>query len=320
MAYATGPRLQRFTTNHLPPNDRYEAWLHRGWPSLAPTYLTTPLEPFDTTSDHFSLGSLVIHSAQVTGQQWRRDQAMIRSWNPDALIVAITQAGTARGVFGTRSISTGPGSVHLSDLAQPSLHQSTASRTLLITVPRPVAVATGLDVSALHGAVLHSTAAAMLAPHLLALRDAVPELRAEDAPIAARTVLDLLGLAVAGSAYAEGRARVASRTAGMLARQEIESMLESPSLTVANLQRRLGISRSGLHRLFEEVGGVQAYIRGRRLEAVRRTLADPTSRESIQLLAERFGFSDASHLSRLFRARYGMTAGDYRRDSHVRER
>jgi AraC-like DNA-binding protein len=319
MLGASGPRLQRFTTTNLPPGERYEAWLNRGWPSLAPTYLTTPLEPFNTASEHLALGSLVIHFAKVTGLQWRRDQAMIRSWNPDSLIIAITQAGTAHGLFGTRSARTGPGSVHLVDLAQPSLHDSTSSRTVLLTVPRVVAAASGLDVTGLHGVVLHSTVAAMLGPHLLALRDAVPELQTDDVPKAERTVLDLLGLAVRGSGRGEVRVRVAARTAGMLARQEIESMLESPALTIANLHRRLGISRSGLHRLFEAEGGVQAYIRARRLEAVRRVLADPNVAESIQLIAERFGFSDASHLSRLFRTRYGMTAGDYRRDPHRRE-
>ncbi len=320
MSGASGPRLQRFTTTNLPPADRHEAWLNRGWPSLAPTYLTMPLEPFDTTSEQLVLGSLAIHFAQLTGMQWRRDQSMIRSWNPDSLIVAITQAGTAHGLFGTRSASTGPGSVQLVDLVQSSLHDSTSSRTVLLTVPRAVAAASGVDVGSLHGAVLHSTTAAMLGPHLLALRDALPELAGEDVQKAERTVLDLLNLAVRGSGRGEGRARVASRTAGMLARQQIEAMLESPALTIANLQRQLGISRSGLHRLFEEEGGVQAYIRARRLEAVRRALADPNVAESIQLVAERFGFSDASHLSRLFRTRYGMTAGDYRRDPHRRER
>ena len=55
---------------------------------------------------------------------------------------------------------------------------------------------------------------------------------------------------------------------------------------------------------------MQAYIRGRRLEAVRLALADPAAREPIYTLAERFGFSDAAHLSRLFRARYGLTPSD----------
>jgi AraC-like DNA-binding protein len=252
--------------------------------------------------------------------QWRRDQAMIRSWNPDSLIVAITQFGTAQGLFGTRSARTGPGSVQLVDLAQPSLHDSTSSRTILLTVPRAVATASGVDVSSLHGEVLHSTTAAMLGPHLLALRDALPELAGEDVARAERTVLDLLSLGVRGSGRGEGRVRVAGRTAAMLARQQIEAMLDSPALTIASLHRRLGISRSGLHRLFEAEGGVQAYIRARRLEAVRRALADPVVTESIHMIAERFGFSDASHLSRLFRTRYGMTAGDYRREAHRRER
>lgn len=318
MVGGSDPRLQRFTTAKLPPRDRHEAWMNRDWPSLAPIYITTPLEPFDTSSERLDLGGLSIHFTQITGQQWRRERSMIRSWSPDALIVCITQAGVAQGLFGSRAVSTGPGSVQLVDLAQTSLHQSSASRTIVVTVPRSVAAAAGLDASRLHGEVLQSGAAAMLAPHLLALRDASTELTAKDVPRVERTVMDLLSLAV-GSGRREGRGQIARRTAAMIARDEIESMLDSPALTIANLQRRLGISRSSLHRLFEAEGGVQAYIRARRLEAVRRALADPNVIEPIQLIAERFGFSDASHLSRLFRARYGMTAGEYRRDLDRRD-
>ena len=66
----------------------------------------------------------------------------------------------------------------------------------------------------------------------------------------------------------------------------------APSLTIANLCRRLQVSRTTLHRLFEAEGGVQAYIRDRRLEAVRLTLADAANAEPIYALAERLGFSD----------------------------
>lgn len=95
--------------------------------------------------------------------------------------------------------------------------------------------------------------------------------------------------------------------AGELARAEIREHLGSRALTVANLCRRVGVSRSTLHRLFEADGGAQTFIRNARLDAARLSLLDPENRERISALAERLGFSDAAHLSRLFRARYGET-------------
>ena len=304
--------LHRFSTADLPIGQRHEAWRNRDWPSLAPGYRTVPLQPFDTASDRLRIGPLTVLYSRMSAQRWERDAAMVRSHDPDALNVVITLAGQARGVMGARTFRTGAGSVQLCDLAQTSLHESTASRTILASVPRAVAAERGLDVAGLHGIVLRSSAAAMLGPHLLGLREAVPELTEEDGPLLARGFLDLLSVAVASSERGAAGGRSRSAASALTARAEVERALGSPSLTIANLCRRLGVSRTSLHRLFEAEGGVQAYIRDRRLEAVRLALADPLNAEPIYALAERFGFSDAAHLSRLFRARYGLTPSDHR--------
>jgi AraC-like DNA-binding protein len=49
-----------------------------------------------------------------------------------------------------------------------------------------------------------------------------------------------------------------------------------------------------------------------RLERARAALADIDRGEAIGDIAHRFGFSDASHLSRTFRAHFGMTPREYR--------
>jgi AraC-like DNA-binding protein len=305
--------VERYATVDLSPVDRHEAWVHRDWPSLAPVYRTIPIEPFDVVSDRLRLGQLTVTYCGMTGQRWERDASMLRSHDPDAMCAAITLAGEARGIMGEKAFRTGAGCVQFTDLTQPSAHVSSASHTILCAVPRALAAQRGLDVSALHGLVLRSGAAAMLGPHLLGLRRAAPDLAAADAPLLERTVLDLLVLAV-GASGREVSLPASGRAAAMLiaAREEIERRLESPSLTIANLCRALGISRTTLHRLFEPEGGAQAYIRTRRLEAAKRLLADPGNMEPIYAVAERLGFSDAAHLSRLFRARYGLTPSDYR--------
>jgi len=309
---SSSPRVsvQHFSTADLPAADRHEAWVNRHWPSLAPIFHTTPLEPFDTRSETLRIGALSIVFSSITAQRWTRDRSVLRSGDPDNLLVVITAAGQARGVMGERSFRTGAGSVQLTDASQQSAHVSTASRTILVSIPRAAATARGLDPAALHGRVLASAAATMLGPHVLGLRDAAPELTEEDGQVAALTFLDLLGLAIATS----GRnvPPVGRGATGALARAAIEAGLGQPSQTIAGLCRQLGISRTSLHRLFEEDGGVQAYIRGRRLEAVRRSLLDPHNAEPVYAIAERLGFSDSAHLARLFRARYGLTPSEFR--------
>lgn len=304
--------LEHYTTRHLAPADRHEAWVNRDWPSIAPLYRTVPTEPFNSVSDRLRIGSLIVHYSRITAQHWERSADRLRSHDPDNLNVTITLAGHARGVAGESSFRTGSGSVQLIDLVQTSAHHSTASRTILLSVPRTVAAARGLDAHALHGAILRSGAADMLAPHLLGIRDAATDLDTSEAPMLERTIVDLLCVAIASSIRSVAPRRIGARAAALLARQEIERLLGSPALSVAGLCRTLQVSRTGLHRLFEADGGVQAYIRGRRLEAARRALADPDRSEPIQLIAEQLGFSDASHLSRLFRNRYGQAPSELR--------
>ncbi|MFF4384997.1 helix-turn-helix transcriptional regulator [Kitasatospora sp. NPDC001547] len=56
-----------------------------------------------------------------------------------------------------------------------------------------------------------------------------------------------------------------------------------------------------------------AWIRRRRLERCRLDLANPRlNARPIQAIAERWGFSDPAHFSRLFRAAYGIPPRDYR--------
>ncbi|MDB5720395.1 MAG: hypothetical protein JWP15_1013 [Alphaproteobacteria bacterium] len=305
--------LHRFSTGLLPPRDRHEAFVNRDWPNLGPVYRSAPTEPFDTASESLGLGAIGVQYGFVTGARWTRDEEVMRSYDPDAMTAAVTLAGGSHGIMGERSFRTRPGSVHLVDLSAPADFIAMASRVMIVVVPRGVAEDTGLDVRALHGTVLESGTSAMLAPHLIGLREAALELAADDAPRLGRTILDLIALAVAASGRETGQPiEMRQRTTMMMARHEIEQALGSPALSVQNLCRRLQISRTTLHRLFEEEGGVSAYIRGRRLEAARLMLADPDNAEAIYYIAERLGFSDAAHLSRLFRERFGLSPRDYR--------
>ncbi|MER5643754.1 helix-turn-helix domain-containing protein [Streptosporangium sp. NPDC002524] len=94
----------------------------------------------------------------------------------------------------------------------------------------------------------------------------------------------------------------------------VEQRLGEPALTPAAIAIAHGISTRHLYTLFEEEGRtVAAWIRERRLEHCRRDLADPSlGNRSIHAIATRWGFTNKSHFSRAFRARYDMTPSDYR--------
>jgi AraC family transcriptional regulator len=83
-------------------------------------------------------------------------------------------------------------------------------------------------------------------------------------------------------------------------------------LTVAEVAGHAGIHPSYLAELFREryATSVGEWVRNRRLEFVREALRNPDT--PISCIAFQAGFADQSHLTRLFRARFGLTPAEYR--------
>lgn len=117
-----------------------------------------------------------------------------------------------------------------------------------------------------------------------------------------------------------GALRTASDTPGSTVTQPalraamdryIERHLVDSTITPARLARAHGVSVRTVNRIFTASGQtVGEVIRVRRLARAREELAG-TDRP-VASIAHRYGFSDASHLSRLFKAHYGTTPREYR--------
>ncbi|WP_029146019.1 helix-turn-helix domain-containing protein [Microbacterium luticocti] len=85
-------------------------------------------------------------------------------------------------------------------------------------------------------------------------------------------------------------------------------------LSPASIAAAHFISTRHLHGLFQEHGTtVSTWIRMRRLERCRRDLIDPLhAGRSVAAIAAGWGFADAAHFSRAFKAAYGVAPSEYR--------
>jgi AraC-like DNA-binding protein len=88
----------------------------------------------------------------------------------------------------------------------------------------------------------------------------------------------------------------------------IEGRLHDPDLTPSAIAAANFVSVRRLHKLFAEEGvTVSSWIRDRRLERCRRDLADPAlAGETVASIAWSWGFRNAGHFSRVYRAAYGL--------------
>jgi AraC-like DNA-binding protein len=310
-------RVDHYSVDHLPVAQRHDAWAATRWPSVAALFDSRPLEDFSTEADLVRLDRLFLQYARGTARAFERPAGRSAQDGIDVLGVGIQlDGGPMSGRAGDRAFVAPPGAMLLLDMTRSCSIVHPSGRSIQIALPRELAQAFLGPLPPLHGAVVSAEASAMLVSHLLQLRQALPAMEQGQQTILMRTVLDLLAVALGRQAVvelptpADDEGSVADLDG--LARREIELRLGLPSLTAASLCQRLGVSRSTLFRLFQNEGGVQSYIRSRRLEAVRRALAERGSPASVGELAYRYGFSDASHLTRLFKAAYGTTPTAFR--------
>lgn len=94
----------------------------------------------------------------------------------------------------------------------------------------------------------------------------------------------------------------------------VRQHLGDPSLSPVTLAEAHRVSVRSLQQLFADEGTTPAaWIRHLRLERCRHDLADPRLRlRPVHAVAARWGFTDAGHFSRAFRAAYGVPPRDYR--------
>jgi AraC-like DNA-binding protein len=153
----------------------------------------------------------------------------------------------------------------------------------------------------------------LLTDYMLLLHRSLPHLRSTDALNIAAATTSLLAACLAPSRDRIAEAQRPIEAVLMnRASQIIAKRLSDPKLTPDLLCREIGVSRSGLYRIFESVGGVANYIRRARLCKTRDALADSSDGRSIFTIAEQYGFMDPSTYSRMFKKEFGISPRDAR--------
>jgi AraC-like DNA-binding protein len=94
--------------------------------------------------------------------------------------------------------------------------------------------------------------------------------------------------------------------------------IRRPNVSAALVAQRFGISVRKLHKLYESCDlSFAQTVMAFRTDGVARELATDPGGRSLTELAARWGFSDLSHLNRVFRSRYDCLPSQYR-ESHRR--
>ncbi|MCC7128592.1 MAG: helix-turn-helix transcriptional regulator [Microbacteriaceae bacterium] len=137
------------------------------------------------------------------------------------------------------------------------------------------------------------------------------EFDGKDARIFAQQMIDLVVASFGASSKSASSESVVLLQAAM---DEATRRLGDPSLSVESLARHVNVSRRTLERLFADIGTSPArWILDRRLQAAKQELAGTTLADRpLEVIAQRWGFADRTHFSRVFREHFGVAPAHYR--------
>jgi AraC-like DNA-binding protein len=265
-----------------------------------------------------TLASLQLTRVTATPQVVRRTPAQIARASEDFFLVSIQTRGEGVVQQDGRSARLQPGDFALYDSTRPYTLQFMADfQQIVLRLPGPAlrtALRRASDLTA------STVGSARGAGHLMinmirTLADDIGTLAPASAHAVAESVTQIL---VAGLSTLPGsQAAPASHRAAWLRAQIqacIRARLADPGLGVAGIAGQLRMSPSSLHRAWQgEACSITEWIWAQRLDAARRDLADPAQRgRSVSAVAFAWGFNDAAHFSRAFRARFGCAPRDLR--------
>jgi AraC-like DNA-binding protein len=270
----------------------------------------------DIRADEFA--TLQLSQVTATPQIVRRTAAKIAHASEDYFLVSIQTRGEGVIMQDQRSARLAPGDFALYDSTRPyELRFESPFQQYVLRLPGPTLRTALRDTQLLTASTVSGQRGAghLMIGMIRTLAADIDTLAPESAAAVAESVTQIL---IAGlSALPAARQQPVSQLTAYH-REQIKACARArlcdPALTVAGIAAQLHLSTSTLHRAWAgEACSIAEWIWAQRLDAARRDLCDPSfSARSVSEIAFSWGFNDAAHFSRAFRARFGCSARELR--------
>lgn len=306
-----------FNTSGIAPQGRFAAWRENiGVCFDVSPYDENSEERFFARIDSFLLDGILINHCRLGAQQFQRTPARIARDGIDHYQFHVFLKGSVDMVCGSQVARATPGDFVVLDHGDSFRSQTTDYEILNVFIPRRRLAPMLNRPDSAHGHVFdsHSGVGLLLRDYVVSLCKASGGLALADAPGAARPLLDLAALSLNGArANPHDPPAMVDHALLLKAQVYIKDNLGLPSLGPELVAQATGVSRARLYRLFEPCGGIASYIREMRLRRAFTDIASPANyHRQISEIAFQFGFADAAHFSRCFRARFGIAPSDIR--------
>jgi AraC-like DNA-binding protein len=302
------PRLYYVTTG-LSEDSAFATWSAVLSPLFEPRPCAPSIKKPTGSASGVIIGDIIIAKVIFGAQDFVRNNDRIAA-TPDHILLHLYMSGGFNGTITGQQATVGPGKVAVIDLAKPVQTRAFASSTISLIIPRKL-----LPDVPLHDLKprLDPVRNDLLAAHMRSLQERSAQLTEDDIEATVSTTVQFLQKLL-GPSLDDARPALMDADENILTLTEaaIRDNLAVADLSPEWLAQKLGISRASLYRLFADQGGIMQHVQERRLLAVQAALSDPLETRRLSRIAAEAGFKSSAHFSRSFRARFGMTASDYR--------
>ncbi len=314
-------QLETFSTAGLEPRRKLEFWNDTICASFTPN-ASDPLDPrnFSGRLSRTRLGDLSLAEVYSDAQIVRHSRSHVARSQLAMFFVHMMLEGESVNRQDGREARLGPGDFTLCDTTRAyEIRLEGPNRMFVVGIPetllrRHIACPESVVAIPMAG---HSGVSGLLS-HFL--RDFWSRCRDDLGPSVApritRAILDLLASAYSGVPAAQSDRSSLATAHRMRIVNFIEAHLGDPDLTPMRVAAACKMTPRYLHHLFsDDAETVARYILRRRLEECSRALKLPAHRNrTVTAVAFDFGFNSPTHFGRVFRARFGATPREYRRD------
>jgi AraC-like DNA-binding protein len=258
-------------------------------------------------------GEMFVSRARFSAMMAERSRPHLIHGDTDYYVLQLFMSGTEKLFAHDRRFVLGTEVVCLRDWRYACTGISEDSDDIGYAIPRHLVHSYGL-MNARQPVLLWSRstpAGEWLAGALLRVWRLLPGSTIHEAAELASGLIGLLNGLLANRDKDGNERRRCNRAMKLTIQEHIKSNLSGSDLSIEALCSTYHISRASLYRLFQEDGGIQSYIREQKLINCLSSLRAADVRSiKVRDIAERWGFTSASHFNRLFKGEFGLTPSD----------
>jgi AraC-like DNA-binding protein len=320
--------VREFSTDVVAAPERFALWEEVAAQSLMRNLMRSDdRDDFRVKMRMLNLGELHLSTVVYRHLEIVRTAKLVRQSDPEVFLVNCILGGEGVVSLGGSDTWLHTGDLVVMDSSRPSRGDVRPVRgnfsQLVLQIPRRLLPLPEKTVRHLLGVPIngHHGMGGVFTRWLTDLNARADEFTPADVPTLASVTVDLLASTLARCAAAEDALTPQTRRSALRAQINafVEQHLADPAMSPRTIADAHHISLRHLQQLLAEDGtSPAAWIRHRRLERCRRDLVNPRlNARPIQAIAARWGFTDPTHFSRLFRATYGTPPRDYRNLPHT---